>query len=91
VIVVHVLRRPHLPHALEVTLVAGLLAILITLLVTGAIGVTDRSAGGPSRTSHAVPAAGLDTAAGWLANPLAPLSSRRGPSAWMWAPRPGPR
>ncbi|HET9125487.1 MAG TPA: hypothetical protein VFN65_11435 [Solirubrobacteraceae bacterium] len=89
-IVVHVLRRPHLPHLVEVTLVAGLLAILITLLVAGAVGPGVQSASRLLPVSHRAPAASLHTSK-WLANPLAPLSSRPSPSPWVSSSLPGPR
>lgn len=72
----HTLHRPHLPRVMTVTVIAALLAIVLTLAL--ATGLNDLASTGPastvlqaSRTGHA-----------WNASPFAPLLSAPAPEPW---------
>lgn len=84
----------HPPRAVAVTLIAGVLAIVITL--TFASRISDMSAGSAALTGRVVPVSGLRpappstvTRAGttpvWLASPFSPLLGSEPPSRWSWA------
>jgi hypothetical protein len=79
---IHALRRPRLSHSLAVSLVAGLLAIVITLLAVSVAGPRIHSTSGAVPVSRPPATANVHTPPTWLANPFAPLSSRPLPSLW---------
>jgi hypothetical protein len=53
----HVLQRPHLPRAIGVSVVAALLAIVITLLFATALGDLNQPGGAGTLARHPAPAA----------------------------------
>ena len=80
----HALHRPHVPHAMMVTVIAAVLAIVLTLALATRLddlASTPAPTGGPdtppalqtSATSHA-----------WNLSPFAPLLSA--PAVVPWAP-----
>jgi hypothetical protein len=85
VIVMHVLRRPHLPHLVEVTLIAALLAVVLTLVLVSAVSPGVHPSSGLTSTGHRAAATAPQATSRWLTHPLAPLASRRSPSPWIAA------
>lgn len=87
----HVLRRPHVPHAIGVSIAAALLAIAITLFLASALGDGTRPAGVRTLAGHRSPAAISATrtvpAPRWATDPFASLLSRPLPRPWEIAPR----
>lgn len=80
----HALRRPDLPHVLVVTLVAAVLAIVLTLALAGSLSDL-----GSIHTTHSGVSAASTThrAAGpprWALHPFARLGG--GPVAEPWSP-----
>jgi hypothetical protein len=73
VIPVHVLHRPHLPHAATIAAACAPLAIALTLLLAGTLNdLTSTSASGsPSATP--TPVQSTWTGAEWNLNPFASL------------------
>jgi hypothetical protein len=70
---VHVLHRPHLPHAAPIAAACAALAIALTLLLARALNdLTSASAGG-SPTGTPAPVQSTPTGAGWNLNPLTNL------------------
>ena len=53
----HVLQRPHLPRAIRASIIAALLAIVITLLFATALGDLDQPAAGSTTARHPSPTA----------------------------------
>jgi hypothetical protein len=90
--VMHVLRRPHLPHAIGVSIAAALLAIVITLLLASTLSDATGPAGGASTLArHHAPATiavqRTVPAPRWPSDPLASPLSRPLPQPWGIAPR----
>ena len=66
----HVLHRPHLPHAATIAAACAALAIVLTLLLAGTLNdLTSTSAGG-SPTATPPPVQSTSTVAGWNLNPF---------------------
>ena len=80
----HALHRPHVPRAMMVTVIAAVLAIVLTLaLATRLNDLASRPAPtGGAGTPAALPASA--TSDEWSVSPFAPLLS--GPAAVPWAP-----
>ena len=69
----HVLHRPHLPHAATIAAACATLAIVLTLLLAGALNdLTSTSAGG-SPTAAPTPVQSTPTGAGWNLSPFTSL------------------
>ena len=69
----HVLHRPHLPHAATITAACATLAIVLTLLLAGTLtDLTSLSAGG-SPTAAPTPVQSTSTSAGWNLSPFTRL------------------
>jgi hypothetical protein len=73
---VHVLHRPHLPHAARIAAACAALAIALTLLLAGTLNdLTSTSAGG-SPTAMPTRVQSTSIGAGWNMNPFtSPLRS----------------
>lgn len=71
----HVLQRPHLSRAIGVSIVAALLAVVITLLFATAVGGLRASGGAGTTARPAVPAAisvpRTVTSPAWVSGPFA--------------------
>jgi hypothetical protein len=73
VIPVHVLHRPHLPHAATIAAACAALAIALTLLLAGTLNdLTSTSAGG-SPTATPTPVQSTSTGPGWNLSPFTSL------------------
>ncbi|HTP23043.1 MAG TPA: hypothetical protein VMJ65_25775 [Solirubrobacteraceae bacterium] len=80
----HVLHRPHVPRALTVTIIAAVVAIVLTLVLATRL---NDLASKPAPTGVAGPpeaAQASTTSHRWNVRPFAPLLS--GPAAVPWAP-----
>jgi hypothetical protein len=70
---VHVLHRPYLPHAATIAAACAALAIVLTLLLAGALNdLTSTSAGG-SPIATPTPVQSTSTGAGWNRSPFTSL------------------
>jgi len=69
----HVLHRPHLPHAATIAAACAALAIALTLLLTSTLkDLTSPSASG-SPTAKPTPVQSTSTGAGWNLDPFTGL------------------
>lgn len=79
----HVLHRPHLPHAATIAAACAALAIVLTLLLAGTLNeLTSTSAGG-SPTATPPPVQSMSTVAGWNLNPFMRLLRSPVRAPWM--------
>ncbi len=69
----HVLHRPHLPHAAATAAVCAALAIALTLLLAGTLNDLTSSSTGGSPTATRPPVRSTWTGAGWNLNPFTRL------------------
>jgi ABC-type Fe3+-siderophore transport system permease subunit len=70
---VHVLDRPHLPHAATIAAAGAALVIALTLLLASTLNdLTSPSTSGPS-TVTPTPAESTSTGAGWSLSPFTNL------------------
>lgn len=78
----HVLRRPHFPHAATITAAGAALAVVLTLLFAGALGDfgSSPSSGSPAATPASVRAA--STEPGWNVRPFTSLLRSPVPVPW---------
>jgi hypothetical protein len=87
----HVLHRPHLPRPVSVSIVAAILAIVISLaLVTRLSNISPpvEITGGPAHSAApALKSALRTTAPRWARSPFASLLSRPLPPPWLDARR----
>ena len=78
----HVLHRPHLPHAVTIAAACAALAIALTLLLAGTLSdLTSASAGG-SATAPPTAVQSTSTGAGWNLSPFTSLL--RSPVQFPW-------
>jgi hypothetical protein len=84
----HALHRPHVLRAMMVTLIAAVLAIVLTLALATSLNdlASTPAPAGAADTPYALPASA--TSHGWHMSPFAPLLSA--PPAVPWAPPPAP-
>lgn len=86
----HVLHRPHLSRPISLTIVAAILAIVLSLALAASISSISQSAGSPI-SSQSAPAlsssASHATLPRWASNPFSRLASRALPPWWL-SPRP---
>jgi hypothetical protein len=83
----HVLHRPHLPRAITVTLIAAMLAILLTLTLAGAVSDLGSA---PSKATSPTPTAAVHASASWpgpstspfMRIPFSNLLTRPIPAPW---------
>ena len=87
----HVLHRPHLPRPISVSIVAAILAIVISLALASSLSNISQPGNGTSMSGHRTapaPTSALHTTApGWASNPFASLLSRPLPQPWLTAGR----
>ncbi len=80
----HVLHRPHLPHAATIAAACATLAIVLALLLAGTLNdLTSTSVGG-SPTAEPTPVQSTPTGAGWNLSPFTSLL--RSPVRVPWTP-----
>ena len=77
----HTLDRLHLPRVITVTVIAALLAIILTLPL--ATGLNDLASTATSTGPASTPLQASTTGTGWNRNPFAPLVSA--PARLPWA------
>ena len=78
----HVLHRPHLPHAATIAAACTALAIVLTLLLAGTLSdLTSASAGG-SPTATPTPVQSTSTGARWNLSPFTSLLRSPVPVPW---------
>lgn len=78
----HVLHRPHLPHAAAIGAVCAALAIMLTLLLAGTLNdLTSTSAHG-SPSPMTAPVQSTSTGAGWSLSPFTSLLRSPVPVPW---------
>jgi hypothetical protein len=82
VIPVHVLHRPHLPHAAAITAVCAALALALTLLLASTLD--DLRSSSPSGSLAATPVSVHSTLTepGWNPSPFASLLRSPVPVSW---------
>ena len=73
VIPVHVLHRPHLPHAAAIAAACAALAIVLALLLAGTLNDLTSPAAGGSPTARPTPVRSASTGAGWNLSPFTSL------------------
>jgi hypothetical protein len=72
----HVLHRPHIPKVITVTMVAGLLAIVLTLAIASAVSdhaPSTATAYNPPVAAQATPASSEPRTSAFTRSPIAPL------------------
>jgi hypothetical protein len=79
---VHVLHRPHLPHAAAIAAACAALAIVLTLLLAGTLNDLASTSGGGSPT--ATPTRVLSTSTGARRNPSPFTNLLRSPVRVPW-------
>jgi hypothetical protein len=79
---VHVLHRPHLPHAMAIGAACAALAVVLTLLVAGTLN--DFGSTSPSGSLAAAPASvrSTSTEPGWNLSPFTSLLRPPIPIPW---------
>jgi hypothetical protein len=73
VIPVHVLHRPHLPHAATIAAACAALAIVLTLMLAGTLHDLSSTSAGGSPTVTPTPVPSMSTGAGWNLSPFTSL------------------
>lgn len=78
----HVLHRPHLPHAATIAAVCAALAIVLTLLLAGTLNDLASTPAGGSPTATPSHLYSTSTGAGWNLSPLTRLLRSPVPVPW---------
>ena len=85
----HVLHRPHVPRLVSVSMIAAILAIVISLALASTVNNISQPANGtsmtPHRTAPAVTSALHTNTPRWATNPFSSLLSRPLPQPWPTA------